>query len=106
MPRGDKTKYTEKQRRKADHITEGYKERGVPKRKPSVEHGRRSTKMTAEVREPAAPGGANIRVALLPTKAAEKGGSASSSRAGADRLASAKKAVATRKRNAEHSAHH
>ena len=29
MPRGDKSKYTNKQIRQADHIEEGYKERGV-----------------------------------------------------------------------------
>jgi plasmid stabilization system protein ParE len=32
MPRGDKSKYTDKQKRKAEHIAEGYKERGVPAR--------------------------------------------------------------------------
>ena len=30
MPRGDKSKYTDKQNRQADHIEEGYEERGVP----------------------------------------------------------------------------
>ena len=30
MPRGDKSKYTDKQERKADHIAEGYEDRGVP----------------------------------------------------------------------------
>jgi plasmid stabilization system protein ParE len=30
MPRGDKSKYTEKQKRQARHIEEGYLERGVP----------------------------------------------------------------------------
>lgn len=30
MPRGDKSSYTDKQRRKADHIAEGYEDRGVP----------------------------------------------------------------------------
>ncbi|HVZ39041.1 MAG TPA: plasmid stabilization protein [Candidatus Kapabacteria bacterium] len=30
MPRGDKSKYTAKQERKADHIAEGYEDRGVP----------------------------------------------------------------------------
>jgi len=30
MPRGDKSKYTGKEKRLADHIEEGYKERGVP----------------------------------------------------------------------------
>ena len=31
MPRGDKSKYTSKQKRKAEHIEEGYRERGVKK---------------------------------------------------------------------------
>ncbi len=31
MPRGDKSAYTDKQKRKAEHIEEGYEERGVPK---------------------------------------------------------------------------
>ena len=30
MPRGDKSKYTEKQERKAEHISERYEESGVP----------------------------------------------------------------------------
>ena len=29
MPRGDKSKYTDKQKRKAEHIAEGYKDSGV-----------------------------------------------------------------------------
>jgi plasmid stabilization system protein ParE len=29
MPKGDKSKYTDKQERKADHIAEGYEKRGV-----------------------------------------------------------------------------
>jgi plasmid stabilization system protein ParE len=29
MPRGEKTKYTDKQKRQARHIEEGYEERGV-----------------------------------------------------------------------------
>lgn len=29
MPRGDKDKYTNKQKRQAEHIEEGYKEKGV-----------------------------------------------------------------------------
>lgn len=31
MPRGDKSSYTDKQKRKAQHIEEGYEDRGVPK---------------------------------------------------------------------------
>jgi plasmid stabilization system protein ParE len=32
MPRGDKSKYTSKQKRKAEHIEEGYEHRGVSKK--------------------------------------------------------------------------
>ena len=32
MPRGDKGSYTDKQKRKAEHIEEGYEDRGVPKK--------------------------------------------------------------------------
>lgn len=32
MPRGDKSSYTGKQKRKAEHIEEGYEKRGVGKR--------------------------------------------------------------------------
>jgi plasmid stabilization system protein ParE len=31
MPRGDKSKYTDKQQRTAEHIEEGYEKRGTPK---------------------------------------------------------------------------
>jgi len=32
MPRGDKSAYTDKQKRQAEHIEEGYEQRGVPER--------------------------------------------------------------------------
>ncbi len=32
MPRGDKSSYTDKQKRKAGHIEEGYEKRGTPKK--------------------------------------------------------------------------
>jgi plasmid stabilization system protein ParE len=32
MPRGDKGKYTDKQKRKAEHIEESYEDRGVSKK--------------------------------------------------------------------------
>ncbi len=31
MPQGDKSSYTDKQKRKAEHIEEGYEKRGTPK---------------------------------------------------------------------------
>lgn len=33
MPRGEKSKYTEKQKRQAEHIEESYEKRGVPEEK-------------------------------------------------------------------------
>ena len=41
MPRGDKSAYTDKQKRQAEHIEEGYEDRGVPRAKPNVAPGRR-----------------------------------------------------------------
>jgi len=32
MPKGDKSKYSSKQKRKAEHIAEGYEDRGVSKK--------------------------------------------------------------------------
>jgi plasmid stabilization system protein ParE len=32
MPRGDKSKYTDKQKRQAEHIEESYEDRGVSKK--------------------------------------------------------------------------
>lgn len=32
MPRGDKSKYTDKQKRQAEHIEDSYEEKGVPKK--------------------------------------------------------------------------
>ena len=32
MPRGDKSAYTDKQKRQAEHIEEGYESRGVPEK--------------------------------------------------------------------------
>lgn len=33
MPQGDKSKYTDKQKRQARHIEEGYEKKGVPAKK-------------------------------------------------------------------------
>ena len=33
MPRGDKDKYTDKQKRQAEHIEESYREKGVSEKK-------------------------------------------------------------------------
>ena len=41
MLRGDKSKYTDKQERKAEHIEHRYESRGVPERRLNVAPGRR-----------------------------------------------------------------
>ncbi|HVW01873.1 MAG TPA: hypothetical protein VHB77_16085 [Planctomycetaceae bacterium] len=102
MPRGDKSKYTDKQKRKAEHIEEGYEKRGVGEKEAerrawatvnkSSGGGKKSGsgRGKKENKEPAHKGGV-------------KGGKASASRSKAARSASAKKAAATRKRNKSHS---
>ena len=105
MPRGDKSKYTDKQERKADHITESYEHRGI-----SATEAERRAWATVNKDDGGGkkPGGSG-RGAHIGHPAAhnggEKGGKAAASRSAADRSASAKKAAATRKRNAEHAAH-
>lgn len=104
MPQGDKSKYTDKQKRKAAHIAEGYEERGVPE----AEAERRAW---ATVNKDSGGGNKSGSGRGHPDthasshKGGEKGGKASASRSAAERSASAKKAAETRKRNAEKTAH-
>ena len=104
MPRGDKSKYTDKQQRQAEHIEEGYESRGVP----DDEAKRRAW---ATVNKEAGGGnrsGSGRGVPDTNTSSklgGERGGHAAASRSAEQRSASAKKAAATRKRNAEHGTH-
>lgn len=100
MPQGDKNKYTDKQKRKAEHIEESYEDRGTSK-----DEAERRAWATVNNES----GGGNKSGSGLgkpdthvsSEKGGKKGGEASSNRSAADRSASAKKAAATRKRNAE-----
>jgi plasmid stabilization system protein ParE len=105
MPRGDKSKYTEKQERKADHIAEGYEKRGVSE--PEAERPAWATvnKDDGGGKQPGGSGRGKHTGHPAAKKGAEEGGKASASRSAAERSASAKKAAATRKRNAEHAPH-
>ncbi len=99
MPRGDKSKYTDKQKRKAEHIEEGYEDRGVSKDEAerrawatvnATDHGgKKSGSGRGKERNPAPS-----------RKSGQKGGAASAGRTAEQRSASARKAAATRKRNA------
>ncbi len=105
MPRGDKSKYTDKQERKADHIAEGYEERGVSEKEAERRAWATVNKDDGGGKKPGGSGRGKDTGHPAAHKGDEKGGEASASRSKADRSASAKKAAATRKRNAEHHAH-
>ena len=97
MPRGEKTKYTEKQKRQAEHIEEGYEERGVPEE----EAGRRAwatvNAMTGGGKKSGSGRGKGVNKAPA-KKGGKKGGAAAAARTAAERSASAKKAAQTRAR--------
>jgi hypothetical protein len=103
MPQGGKSAYTDKQKRKAEHIEEGYEDRGVS-------HKEAERRAWATVNKES--GGGNKSgsgrgkpdTKVSSKKGGKKGGEASASRPASERSASAKKAAATRKRNAEHHA--
>ena len=97
MPRGDKGAYTDKQKRKAEHIEEGYEKRGVSKKEAE-------SRAWATVNKDS--GGGNKSGSGRGKKdtnaSARRGGQKSgSSRSAADRSAAAKKGWATRRKNAK-----
>jgi len=104
MPKGDKSKYTDKQKRKAEHIEEGYEARGVPE-------GEAERRAWATVNKESGggkksgSGRGKAESHASSKKGGKLGGAASASRSAAERSASAKKAAATRKRNREAQAH-
>lgn len=103
MPRGDKSKYTDKQERKADHIAESYEQRGVP----DAEAERRAWATVNKESgggKKSGSGRGHAESHASSRKGGKLGGRAAASRTAAERSASAKKAAATRKRNAEYRA--
>jgi plasmid stabilization system protein ParE len=100
MPRGDKDKYTDKQKRQAEHIAEGYEERGVKKKEAKKRAWATVNDMTGGGKKSGS--GRGKKVDKTPAKkGGKKGGEASASRTKEERSASAKKAAATRKKNAK-----
>lgn len=97
MPRGDKSAYTDKQKRKAEHIEEGYEKRGVPE-------GEAERRAWATVNKESGGGNKSGSGRGKPdtTVSSRKGGKAGgrAARPAAARSASANTAAATRKRNA------
>lgn len=100
MPRGDKSKYTDKQQRRAEHIEEGYEDRGVSKKEAERRAWATVNKMDHGGRK-AGGSGRGKQTDLSPAKKGGKlGGQAAAARPKKERQASAKKAAATRKKRA------
>src|SRR3989442_15401979 len=95
MPRGDKSKYTNKQQRQAEHIEEGYGSRGVPDEEAERRAWATVNKMTGGGKKSGS--GRGKAVNKRPAKKGGKlGGAASAKRPAAARSASARKAARTR----------
>jgi plasmid stabilization system protein ParE len=100
MPRGDKSAYTDKQERKADHIAESYEKRGVPDREAERRAWATVNKDDGGGKKSGSGRGKSTGHPAA-HKGGEKGGKASASRTAEERSASARRGAATRKRNAE-----
>jgi plasmid stabilization system protein ParE len=101
MPRGDKSSYTDKQKRQAEHIEEGYERRGVPA--PAAERRAWATVNKETGGGKKSGSGRGKRPNHAPSRKGGKlGGAASAKRPARARSASARKAAATRKRRAAH----
>jgi len=97
MPRGDKSKYTEKQKRKAEHIAEGYEKRGTPEKEAKRRAWATVNKESGGGNQ-SGSGRGKADTKVSSKKGGVKGGAASAGRSAAERSASAKKAAATRER--------
>ena len=93
MPQGDKSAYTDKQKRKAEHIERGYEDRGVPRKEAEA-------RAWATVNRESGGGNKSGSGRGKPDnrKSARKGGAVSSRRSAADRSVAAKKGWETRRK--------
>jgi plasmid stabilization system protein ParE len=102
MPRGDKSAYTDKQERKADHIAKGYEQRGVSE----TEAERRAWATVNKEDGGGKQSGSGRGKPENHAPSAKGGRKSQASRTHAERSAAAKKGAETRKRNAEAHARH
>jgi hypothetical protein len=96
MTRGDKSKYTDKQKRKAEHIEEGYEKRGASKEE--AERRAWATVNASSGGGKKSGSGKGKKENKGPSKKGGKKGAASQSHE--TRVKAGKKAAETRKRNA------
>jgi hypothetical protein len=99
MPRGDKSNYTDKQKRQAEHIEEGYEARGQSSRDAKRRAWATVNAMTGGGKKSGSGRGKKMNNAPA-KKGGAKGGAASAARPKAVRSAAARKAARTRKHRA------
>jgi plasmid stabilization system protein ParE len=99
MPRGDKSAYSDKQKRQAEHIEESYEGRGVSEGEAERRAWATVNKETGGGKKSGSGRGKPMNTEPS-RKGGEVGGKAAASRPAAARSEAAKKAAATRKRKA------
>ena len=99
MPRGDKSSYTKKQDRRAEHIEEGYEKKGVGKKEAKRRAWATVNAMDGGGKKSGSGRGKKTNKAPA-KKGGRIGGRASAARSKSAKSKSAKKAAATRKRRA------
>lgn len=97
MPRGDKSKYTDKQIRKAEHIADSYEARGIPEKEAESRAWATVNKDDGGGKHPGGSGRGKSTGNPAARKGGKKGGTASASRTKAERSAAAKKGWNTRR---------
>ena len=98
MPRGDKSKYTGKQQRQAQHIEEGYESRGLSEDEAERRAWATVNKMTGGGKKDGGSGRGKRMNKAPAKKGGRIGGAHAAARSPAERSASARKAANTRKR--------
>lgn len=98
MPRGEKSKYTDRQERKADHIAQGYEKRGVSESEAERRAWATVNKDDGGGNNPGGSGRGTSTGHPAAHKGGRKGGEASASRSRADRSAAARKGWETRRK--------
>ncbi|MGE0852811.1 MAG: plasmid stabilization protein [Hyphomicrobiaceae bacterium] len=99
MSRGSKEKYTDKRKRRAEHIEDSYEDRGVPAREAARRAWATVNKETGGGKK-SGSGRGKAENRSASRKGGRLGGRAAASRSTAAKSASARKAAATRKRRA------
>jgi len=100
MPRGDKSAYTNKEKRQAKHIEEGYERRGTPEGDAKRRAWATVNKIHKGGEKPGGGGYGKPEDRSVYERGGKKGGAASARRPASARSQSARKAAQTRSRRA------